>query len=56
MQYKEELRKMETGPMKYISSIEQLGRHKQMQLADDLLGFKHFEDLEVWLAHHVNPL
>lgn len=56
IQYKEELRKMETGPMKYISSVEQLGRDKQLQLVDDLLDFKHFDDLEAWLAHHVNPL
>lgn len=37
-------------------AIEQLGRDKQLQLVDDLLDFKHFDDLEAWLAHHVNPL
>ena len=94
IQYKEELRKLEAEPMKYISSIEQMamaegivkgisqGREveriglivrqlerlvgpvnaisreaieqlnpdQQLQLADDLLGFKTFDDLQTWLA------
>lgn len=96
IQYKEELRKLEAEPMKYISSIEQMamaegivkgisqGREveriglivrqlerlvgpvnaisreaieqlnpdQQLQLADDLLGFKTFDDLQTWLALH----
>ena len=96
LQYKAELRKLESEPMKYISSIEQMalaegiekGLEKgleqgrigiimlllerlvgpvnetareaierldarlQPQLAQDLLSFKHPDDLHAWLAQH----
>ena len=96
LQYKAELRKLESEPMKYISSIEQMalaegiekGLEKgleqgrigiimlllerlvvpvnetareaierldarlQSQLAQDLLSFKHPDDLHAWLAQH----
>ncbi len=100
LQYKAELRKLESEPMKYISSIEQMalaegiekglekgleqGRDQgrigiimlllerlvgpvnetareaierldarlQPQLAQDLLSFKHPDDLHAWLTQH----